>query len=82
MTWSCDHLSLSPSALITLDEISTINAAYFNHTLATVAAGLNVVLWIGLVCFPFIQVLSHGGWYVTLGTGETWRGGGLISMES
>ena len=49
--------SLAPSlAIVTLDKISTFNMDYFDKNLATVAAGLNVLLWMGLVCFPFIQV--------------------------
>jgi hypothetical protein len=42
-------------AIVTLDKISTFNMDYFDKNLATVAAGLNVLLWMGLVCFPFIQ---------------------------
>ena len=54
---------LSPrAAIITLDEISMINSQfgeYFNENLATFAAGLNVLLWMGLVCFPFVQVFLY-----------------------
>ena len=48
----------SPPALITLDEISrTPNLP--EPVLGTVTAGLNSILWVGLVSFPFVQVLPQ-----------------------
>lgn len=53
-------LSSSPSppsspALITLDIISNQQNVP-DVALGTVTAGLNSILWVGLVCFPFVQV--------------------------
>ena len=49
-------LLFSAPALITLDKISrTPNLP--EPVLGTVTAGLNSILWVGLVSFPFIQVL-------------------------
>ena len=44
------------TALITLDDIST--EPLRRKTLATATSGLNVVLWIALISFPFIQVIE------------------------
>ena len=53
-----DLLLSSPPALITLDEISrTPNLP--EPVLGTVTAGLNSILWVGLVSFPFVQVLPQ-----------------------
>lgn len=44
------------TAIINLEKISQSPVAQFNNTaLATVTAGFNVILWVGLVSFPFIQ---------------------------
>ena len=42
------------SAIVTLNELSQLNPAKL--ALTSAAAGLNAVLWIVLVSFPFIQV--------------------------
>ena len=51
-------LSLSLSAaIIGLNNISERGPeSVADEKIATVAAGLNVILWVGLVIFPFIQV--------------------------
>jgi len=46
--------SLGILALITLDMISN-EPNVPNIALGTVTAGLNSILWVGLVCFPFVQ---------------------------
>lgn len=46
----------SPSpAIITLDIISN-EPNVSDVALGTITAGLNSILWVGLVCFPFVQV--------------------------
>ena len=59
LTYNVDNLEISliishTTALITLNDISA--QPLHLKSLATVTAGLNVVLWIALISFPFIQV--------------------------
>ncbi len=62
-------------AIVSLDGISDRDIE--NKELATVTAGLNVLLWAGLVSFPFIQVslcLGGGGgvYTINLSTYSSW----------
>ncbi len=65
-----DDLYPPPPAIIGLNDISTGKAGQRLKDLATVASGFNVILWMGLVFFPFIQVQIM----VLVITGGLWSG--------
>ncbi len=49
----------TPTAIISLQDISNGSVNQALKDLATVASGFNVILWMGLVFFPFIQVMIY-----------------------